>query len=147
MVDPLSSIAWLRNRSLVGVAFCAVLLPLLQRMQFRQHAYEDAPQTHQKKSGTPTMGGVLFVLALLPLLALANVPFTLALLAVVALMCRDRARRRSARDSFKGRNRGLRARTKFLASALVAIVFLRWIGFAVRALSARRALSRGDRFR
>ncbi|MDP9023883.1 MAG: phospho-N-acetylmuramoyl-pentapeptide-transferase, partial [Candidatus Eremiobacteraeota bacterium] len=45
----------------------AALLPALRAMQFRQHAYEDAPQTHQKKSGTPTMGGILFAFAMFPL--------------------------------------------------------------------------------
>ena len=47
----------------------AALLPLLRRMQFQQHAYEDAPEPHQKKTGTPTMGGILFGLAMLPLFA------------------------------------------------------------------------------
>ena len=31
----------------------------LRRLAYRQVAYEDAPQTHQKKTGTPTMGGIL----------------------------------------------------------------------------------------
>jgi phospho-N-acetylmuramoyl-pentapeptide-transferase len=102
------------------------LIPLLRRMQFQQHAYEDAPETHQKKTGTPTMGGILFVLALLPLLALTDVPFTLPLLAIV-LLCALIGLADDLLGIFKGRNQGLRARTKFLASALVAIVFLRAI--------------------
>ncbi|MDB5073189.1 MAG: Phospho-N-acetylmuramoyl-pentapeptide transferase, partial [Candidatus Eremiobacteraeota bacterium] len=36
---------------------------LLRRASARQVAYEDAPKTHQTKTGTPTMGGVLFGLA------------------------------------------------------------------------------------
>ena len=53
--------------SIAGIAG-ATALPLLKALQFRQHAYEDAPQTHQKKTGTPTMGGMVFTLALLPVL-------------------------------------------------------------------------------
>ena len=32
-----------------------IALPLLRRFQVHQHAYEDAPQSHQAKTGTPTI--------------------------------------------------------------------------------------------
>ena len=47
----------------------------------------------------------------------------------------------------RGSNRGLRARTKFLATALIAAIFLRATDAIVRALSARRALPRRARSR
>src|SRR5438270_3289552 len=34
-----------------------ILLRLFARLNVRQTVYEDAPQTHQRKSGTLTMGG------------------------------------------------------------------------------------------
>jgi phospho-N-acetylmuramoyl-pentapeptide-transferase len=37
----------------------------LQEFQIGQFIREDGPQSHQKKSGTPTMGGVLIVIAIL----------------------------------------------------------------------------------
>lgn len=102
----------------------AALLPLLRRLQFRQHAYEDAPATHQKKSGTPTMGGIVFVLALVPMLSTWSLPFAADLLLLVVACAAV-----GFIDDFLairgGRNRGLRARTKFLATALIAITFLR----------------------
>ena len=55
-------VIWVAGAFVIAVLFCSVLLPVLQRAQFRQHAYEDAPQSHQKKTGTPTMGGIVFVL-------------------------------------------------------------------------------------
>ena len=60
----------------------AVLAPALHpllcaRAAYQQHAYEDAPQTHQKKTGTPTMGGLLFLIA--PLVAFAVARDVLAL--------------------------------------------------------------------
>jgi phospho-N-acetylmuramoyl-pentapeptide-transferase len=101
----------------------AVVLPMLARLQFRQHAYEDAPQTHQKKTGTPTMGGIVFVVALLPMLVYLNNPVmvaTLLLVAVCGLI--------GFADDFtairRGKNAGLRARTKFLLTALVAAIYL-----------------------
>ncbi|GAK39694.1 phospho-N-acetylmuramoyl-pentapeptide-transferase [Paenibacillus shunpengii] len=53
----------------IGVSFilaviaAPILIPLLRRMKFGQQVREDGPQSHLKKSGTPTMGGVVIVLA------------------------------------------------------------------------------------
>src|SRR5208282_4529200 len=66
----------------------------------------------------------LFVLALLPLTALPNVPFALTLFVLVAL-CAAIGIVHDLMGIFRGRNQGLRARTKLLASALVAVIFLR----------------------
>jgi phospho-N-acetylmuramoyl-pentapeptide-transferase len=115
---------------LTGFAIAAiggyVLLPLLRRLQFKQHAYEDAPQTHQKKTGTPTMGGVLFALAMLPMLAFKSDPLELWLCLLV-LLCGLIGFIDDFMGIKRGRNLGLTARTKFLATALVAIMFLRQI--------------------
>ncbi len=102
---------------------CAIELPILRRLQFRQHAYEDAPQTHQKKTGTPTMGGLAFVIALLPLLATFGNPFTIALLLLV-LACAAVGFVDDYLAIRRGKNAGLRARTKYLITALIAAVFL-----------------------
>jgi phospho-N-acetylmuramoyl-pentapeptide-transferase len=37
----------------------------LREFQIGQYIREDGPQSHMKKSGTPTMGGVLIVIAIL----------------------------------------------------------------------------------
>jgi phospho-N-acetylmuramoyl-pentapeptide-transferase len=99
------------------------LIAALRRLAYRQTAYEDAPATHQSKTGTPTMGGLLFLLA--PLVAAVVARNALALdyglliagSAAIGFID-DYASVRS------GRNRGLRARTKFLATALVGATFL-----------------------
>jgi phospho-N-acetylmuramoyl-pentapeptide-transferase len=110
-----------------GIAFFAgaALLPVLKRMQFQQHAYEDAPQTHQKKTGTPTMGGIVFPLALLPLLG-SRSPLFVAIYFLV-LACSAVGFIDDYMAIRLGRNMGLRARTKYLATALVAIAFLNFI--------------------
>jgi phospho-N-acetylmuramoyl-pentapeptide-transferase len=38
-----------------------VVVPVLQRLKTGQVVQEDGPQTHLKKAGTPTMGGIFFV--------------------------------------------------------------------------------------
>lgn len=40
-----------------SLAVGPVLLPVLRKLKFGQNVYELAPKTHQKKQGTPTMGG------------------------------------------------------------------------------------------
>ncbi|MEK3882510.1 phospho-N-acetylmuramoyl-pentapeptide-transferase [Paenibacillus sp. PL2-23] len=55
----------------IGVSFLlAVLLgplfiPLLRRLKFGQQIREVGPQSHLKKQGTPTMGGIIIMIALL----------------------------------------------------------------------------------
>jgi phospho-N-acetylmuramoyl-pentapeptide-transferase len=104
----------------------AALVPLLARLQMRQQAYEDAPKTHQAKTGTPTMGGILFAAGLLPLVATGGVYFTREIF-VLVLLCGIVGFVDDMLAIRQGRNRGLRARTKFLATALIAIIFLRAI--------------------
>ncbi|WP_142414838.1 phospho-N-acetylmuramoyl-pentapeptide-transferase [Hathewaya massiliensis] len=40
-----------------------ILIPLLRRLKFGQNIRDEGPKSHQKKSGTPTMGGIIFILA------------------------------------------------------------------------------------
>ena len=37
------------------------LIPLLHKLKFGQEIREEGPKWHQKKSGTPTMGGLIFI--------------------------------------------------------------------------------------
>ncbi len=40
-----------------------LLLPALHKLKFGQNIREEGPKSHQKKSGTPTIGGVLFIIS------------------------------------------------------------------------------------
>jgi phospho-N-acetylmuramoyl-pentapeptide-transferase len=104
----------------------AALLPLLRGLQVRQHAYEDAPISHQVKTGTPTMGGLVFLIPLLILLLAPGEPFALQIFFLV-FACGAIGFVDDLLGITRGRNRGLRARTKLLATALAAIIFLRLI--------------------
>jgi len=122
---PLIGVAplWIALGFVVATIAGALLLPLLRRLQLRQQAYEDAPQTHQVKSGTPTMGGLVFLIAALALLP-AHAPL-LAALVWLTIACGAIGLIDDVLAVLARTNRGLRARTKFLATALVAVVFLR----------------------
>ncbi|MBQ5956963.1 MAG: phospho-N-acetylmuramoyl-pentapeptide-transferase [Clostridia bacterium] len=41
-----------------------IFIPLLHRMKFGQPVRDDGPQTHLKKQGTPTMGGMFIAIAM-----------------------------------------------------------------------------------
>ncbi|GIO30543.1 MULTISPECIES: phospho-N-acetylmuramoyl-pentapeptide-transferase [Paenibacillus] len=53
----------------IGVSFilaiiaAPLLIPLLRRLKFGQQVRDDGPQSHLKKAGTPTMGGIVIILA------------------------------------------------------------------------------------
>ncbi len=51
--------------AVVTIALGPVLIPLLHRLKFGQTVRDDGPQTHLKKSGTPTMGGIMFIVGIL----------------------------------------------------------------------------------
>jgi phospho-N-acetylmuramoyl-pentapeptide-transferase len=112
----------------VPAYFTAVLLgpPLIARLKrasARQIAYEDAPATHQAKTGTPTMGGVLFAIVPAIALLLDHDRGTVALGALL-LMCMGIGAIDDVAKIQGQRNRGLGAIAKLLLTAVAAIVFL-----------------------
>ncbi|WP_088105000.1 phospho-N-acetylmuramoyl-pentapeptide-transferase [Halalkalibacter urbisdiaboli] len=50
---------------LIGVLLSPLFIPFLRRLKFGQSIREEGPKSHQKKSGTPTMGGIVIVLSIL----------------------------------------------------------------------------------
>ncbi len=49
----------------ISFLFGPALIRLLQRYQIGQQIREEGPKSHQRKAGTPTMGGIIIVLSLL----------------------------------------------------------------------------------
>lgn len=47
-----------------GILFGPILIKMLRRLKFGQEVREEGPKTHLKKQGTPTMGGLLFIVLL-----------------------------------------------------------------------------------
>ena len=48
---------------LITVLFSPIFIPFLRRLKFGQSIREEGPQSHLKKTGTPTMGGIMIVLS------------------------------------------------------------------------------------
>ncbi|MFI8574774.1 MULTISPECIES: phospho-N-acetylmuramoyl-pentapeptide-transferase [Rossellomorea] len=49
---------------LVTVLLAPVFIPFLRRLKFGQSIRDEGPQSHQKKTGTPTMGGIVFLVSI-----------------------------------------------------------------------------------
>lgn len=49
----------------ICAVLCKVLLPVLHRLKFGQQVRAEGPKAHLAKSGTPTMGGIAIMLAML----------------------------------------------------------------------------------
>ncbi|HWJ80073.1 MAG TPA: phospho-N-acetylmuramoyl-pentapeptide-transferase [Niallia sp.] len=49
---------------LITVLVSPFFIPFLRRLKFGQSIREEGPKSHQKKSGTPTMGGLMIILSI-----------------------------------------------------------------------------------
>lgn len=48
---------------ILGALFTKVLIPFMEKKQFRQFVREEGPKSHLKKTGTPSMGGTAIISA------------------------------------------------------------------------------------
>lgn len=47
------------------IGLMPIFIPLLKRMKFGQSIREEGPESHLKKTGTPTMGGLVFLISII----------------------------------------------------------------------------------
>ncbi|MCS7025999.1 MAG: phospho-N-acetylmuramoyl-pentapeptide-transferase [Bryobacteraceae bacterium] len=120
---------------LLGIVLGPWLIRKLREFQIGQYIREEGPSSHQKKAGTPTMGGLLIVISIvIPTLLWTNLrnPYVwialFALLSFGAIGFYD-----DVTKIRKMRNLGLTARHKFLLQVLAALL----IGFFLLILHAR----------
>lgn len=50
---------------IITVILCPTIIPFLTKLKFGQFVRNDGPRTHLKKTGTPTMGGIVIVTGIL----------------------------------------------------------------------------------
>ena len=61
----LTTMTILLTSFLLTVILAPIGIPVLRRLKFGQSIREEGPQSHMKKAGTPTMGGLIFLLAII----------------------------------------------------------------------------------
>jgi phospho-N-acetylmuramoyl-pentapeptide-transferase len=112
---------------LIAIVAGPKFIKFLRENELGQHIREEGPAGHRVKQGTPTMGGLLFIIAAaIPFLALSN--YTLPGLAVFGVMlgCAAIGFADDYRKLTRRRSLGLAGRWKLLL--LVAITF--FVGWA-----------------
>lgn len=100
-----------------------ILIPELHKLKFGQSIREEGPKSHQAKSGTPTMGGIMIILAIV-LATVAAAPLTPAILLALFITLGHFVL--GFLDDYikvvKKRNLGLKAKQKMLGQIIIAIV-------------------------
>lgn len=108
-----------------GLVLCIgpLLIPELHKLKFGQSIREEGPKSHQAKSGTPTMGGIMIILAIV-VATVAAAPLTPAILLALFITLGHFVL--GFLDDYikvvKKRNLGLKAKQKMLGQILIAIV-------------------------
>lgn len=108
-----------------GLVLCVgpLLIPELHKLKFGQSIREEGPKSHQAKSGTPTMGGIMIILAIV-VATVAAAPLTPAVLLALFITLGHFVL--GFLDDYikvvKKRNLGLKAKQKMLGQILIAIV-------------------------
>ena len=101
------------------------VIPELHKLKFGQSIREEGPKSHQAKSGTPTMGGVM-IIAAITLATLAAAPLTAGVWPALFVMLGHFAL--GFLDDYikvvKKRNLGLKARQKLLGQIVIAVVVI-----------------------
>lgn len=64
MIEYIDIIRTITISFLITLILGPIIIPMLRRLKIGQSIREDGPQTHFKKSGTPTMGGIIIFIAL-----------------------------------------------------------------------------------
>ncbi|MFJ8234454.1 phospho-N-acetylmuramoyl-pentapeptide-transferase [Ureibacillus sp. NPDC094379] len=71
---------------IVSVALAPIMIPILRRLKFGQSIREVGPQSHMKKAGTPTMGGIIFLISIIATTVIVGNVFSIFTTQTVVLL-------------------------------------------------------------
>ena len=116
-----------------------LIIPILQSHKVGQRILEIGPRWHKNKAGTPTMGGICFIMAILAVMAVVSVIFAvngaakelipLALALGLATLNGMIGFFDDYTKLVKKQNEGFTAKQKIVLQSLVAIIYLAAMGF------------------
>lgn len=113
---------------MIGLILTPVLIPFLRKLKFGQSIREEGPSWHQKKSGTPTMGGISMILALAitaPLImkiSFGTIGADVLILVIASVLFGVVGFIDDFIKVVMKRNLGLSAKAKFLCQLLVSVL-------------------------
>lgn len=114
-----------------------VLIPLLRRLKFGQEIREEGPKWHASKSGTPTMGGLIFIVSIVLTTAICYMTAVLSgmdipagseilMLLIISIVYGIIGFIDDYIKVILKRNLGLTAKQKFLLQLIAAVGFVCW---------------------
>ncbi|MGP4080332.1 phospho-N-acetylmuramoyl-pentapeptide-transferase [Pseudalkalibacillus sp. R45] len=126
----------------VAVVLSPIFIPFLKRLKFGQSIREEGPKSHQKKSGTPTMGGIVIIVSLIiTTLVISWYSGLLTLETMILLFVTLGYGIIGFIDDFikvvMKRNLGLTSKQKLLGQLVIAIIFY----FGMKAADISTALA------
>ena len=110
---------------LITAAACPLFIKRMLLMQYGQQIRTDGPNHHSVKAGTPTMGGIIFILtaALVSLVLVGPAPQLFAVL-LVTLGCGLIGFLDDYLKISRSRSLGLKARSKLAGEAALTLIFI-----------------------
>ncbi|MBU8907113.1 phospho-N-acetylmuramoyl-pentapeptide-transferase [Desertibacillus haloalkaliphilus] len=113
---------------LVAVLLSPILIPFLRRLKFGQSIREEGPKSHQKKSGTPTMGGVMIIISIIiTTLIMSNKFLSFSTELLLLLIVTFGYGLLGFLDDFikvvMKRNLGLTSKQKLIGQLIIALIF------------------------
>jgi phospho-N-acetylmuramoyl-pentapeptide-transferase len=125
---------------LIAVLSSPFFIPFLRRLKFGQSIRDEGPKSHQKKQGTPTMGGIVILLALaVATYAMTAKFFTITTETHLLLLVTLGFGLLGFLDDFikvvKKRNLGLTSKQKLIGQLIIAAIFyigLKTIDFSTK---------------
>ena len=103
------------------------LIPFLHKIKFGQSVRKEGPKSHMAKTGTPTMGGIVFVLVTILVMAILNYKAFLTPEMLIVVFAYLGYALIGFIDDFlivvKKNNDGLKPSMKFLMQSVLAVIF------------------------
>lgn len=108
-----------------------VLIPMFHKLRFGQNIRKEGPANHQKKSGTPTLGGIIFILStIITMVIIVRKPNDESMIALYALIAFGLV---GLLDDglkiFYKNNLGLKAKQKMAIILLISLLFALYARF------------------
>ncbi|WP_459499767.1 phospho-N-acetylmuramoyl-pentapeptide-transferase [Bacillus sp. C1] len=113
---------------LISVALSPLFIPFLRKLKFGQSIRDEGPKSHQKKSGTPTMGGIVIYVSMMVTTLIMAIKFKqlgteVSLLLLVTFGYGLIGFLDDYIKVVKKRNLGLTSKQKLIGQLVIAIAF------------------------
>ncbi len=108
----------------ISLAACLILIPLLRRYKMGQSIRECGPESHKAKAGTPTMGGIAFIIAIIVSSFIFPLDFKGYIVLGFSFLCGLTGGIDDALIIIRGKNEGLSVKQKTFLLLLITVAFV-----------------------